>query len=424
MMPLVFAATMSLSLDQAIATGLQRNIDYRTAIAQTAFVRGELTAARSQRYPSISLADSHQTQSAGSIPQLTLPVPNGSGGYTTETIALAATTTDTLAGTASLALFRGGAISGSIGQATAQYAAAVASAEATRADTVARVTEAYFTLAAARADDQVAADALAVQEQNVALAKKRVDAGASPRAYLLQQQLSEANARTNKIDADNAVTVANAALLDVLDLTSGTAIVPTEALERTYPVFALDELQKQAHEQRPELRAAQSAVEAAAFAVRIARSGWFPTVAVNATESNTRPAVLGAPQPQLVATLLATWRLFDGGLTLGNVQAAQAGVDEANLQLEGLRKNIDLDVEQSYDDYEAALARIDAAKSAKAIAAENARVAKLRFANGVGTALELSDATVQDTQAQSGYIRAQARARIALATLLRASGAL
>jgi outer membrane protein TolC len=424
MIPLVFAATLTLSLDDAVSTGLKRNIAYRTAIAQAQGLHGTLVAAQSQRYPQIDVEDEHQTLSARSVPTLAFPVPNGSGGFTMQTIQLAAPTTDTLGATASLVLFRGGAIGGSIGEATAQYAASIATAQATRADVIARVTEAYFTLAAARADDEVQAQALDVAHQNVLLAQKRVDAGAAPRAYLLQQQLSEANARTNKIDADNAVALGNAALLDVLDLEAGTSVVPTESLERSYPSFALDRLRAQAREQRPELRAAQSAVDAAEYAIRVASATNLPSVAVSATESNTRPALAGAGQPQLVATLLATWRLFDGGLTRGNVMTAQAGVAEAELQLEGLRKNIDLDVEQSYDDYQAALARIDAAASAKAIAAENARVAKLRFANGVGTALELSDATVQDTQAQSGYIRAQARARIALATLLRAAGAL
>ncbi|HXW77259.1 MAG TPA: TolC family protein, partial [Candidatus Eremiobacteraceae bacterium] len=62
--------------------------------------------------------------------------------------------------------------------------------------------------------------------------------------------------------------------------------------------------------------------------------------------------------------------------------------------------------------------------SGQASADENLRVTRIRYRAGVGTSLELADALLADTQAQTQYVSAQAGLRTALVVLQRAAGLL
>ncbi len=418
------AAIMSLSLNNALDIALERNIPYHIALLEAKRTQGALIAANAQSFPSLSIGDTRQTTSAYAIPRFSFPLPNTNGSFTNQTLALGNPTSNTIAGAAQITIYQGGAIRATVGQASATYAAALGQTLAARANCLAEVTRAYWNFTSAIANAVVASEAATLAHENEEIARQRFRAGTASHADLLEQQLTEANAHSRLIDARMTVALDNAALVHVLHLAPGTSIVPRDRLTAPDARFSLVQLQDKALRQRAELQSAQSAFDAARFAVKVARSTSLPTVIVGATEESTHPAPLGAGQPALTTTLEATWRLFDGGLTRGHMQAAEAQVDEAGLQLDGLRADIALQVEQAFDTYQAAIEHIATAQAAKRFAAEHLRTERLRFANGVGTALELSDATVSEAQAENDEITAEANAHVALNEILRSVGEL
>jgi len=227
-----------------------------------------------------------------------------------------------------------------------------------------------------------------------------------------------------QVQADNAAALANASLANELNVDLGSTIQPTEALEISAPSYELPDMLADARAKRPEVSAAASAVAIADNTVREARSGLLPTIALEVSDAGTKPNFQNIPQPQLSETLSVTWKLFDSGLTHGKVAEATADVDKAKINLQQLENGVDLEVREAYLNYVAAKAQVSAALSGQTSADENLRVTRLRYRSGVGTSLELSDALLADTQAQTQYVDSQANLRIALVALQRAAGLL
>jgi outer membrane protein len=120
--------------------------------------------------------------------------------------------------------------------------------------------------------------------------------------------------------------------------------------------------------------------------------------------------------------LQITWNFFDGLKTPGLVRQAQANLDNANASLTAEELQVRFDVEQAdatlLASKEALLASQDALVNAK----EQLRLAEQRYATGVGSIIELSDAQVAATSAGAQLVQARFTLATARAQLLAALG--
>ncbi|HXW77440.1 MAG TPA: TolC family protein [Candidatus Eremiobacteraceae bacterium] len=411
------APTMTLSLNDAITTALANNLSYRSAQADVNAAAARIVQAAAGRYPTLSVGDAHQhTQSAGAF---VLPSPNGP-----VRIPITATNYNSYNETVQWAINAGGPVEAAVGQASAGYQAAQSDLAATRAQVIDDTTSAYFGLIEARKAATIADLAVSVAQDDVKTSQELYSAGTVPQADVLRQQVSLANAQVAQVQADNAAALANANLANLLNVNLGSTIEPSESLTVAAPSYTLDDLLAEASVKRPEIAAAKSAVEIAQDAVREARAGTLPTFSVQLQNASTTPNFFNVKQPQLSETLAVTWALFDGGLTHGKVAEATADVDKAGVNLQQLKNGVDLEVREAFFNYTAAQAQVAAASSGQASADENLRVTRIRYRAGVGTSLELADALLADTQAQTQYVSAQAGLRTALVVLQRAAGLL
>lgn len=422
----VAAATgqhLSLSLDDAIKAALANNLTYRQSRADERIAMARVTQAGAGRIPTLGTGYSyvHNQYAAGF--NVVTPTPSG---LKSEFVPISAKDINNVNATLQYALYTGGAVQAAIGQAAAGLAAAESQSAAARANVIRDTVEAYFRLVAARRNADIAHHAVTVAEENLRTAEELFGAGTAARADVLRQQVTLADAKTKAIRADNEAALANAGLANLLNIDLGSDITSTEPLEQRVgaPSANLDFYLSSAKEKRPELAAAQDAVLIADRAVQAARAPALPTVAVQVEEASSKPNFLGVPQPQLVEMLSATWKLFDGGLTRGKVAEAHEQVDKAKLALQQLQNSVDLEVRQAYLNLLAVTAQLDVARTAQTSADENLRVSRIRYKAGVGTALELSEALLQDEQAQQQLVSALADLRIAMANLARASGRL
>jgi outer membrane protein TolC len=173
--------------------------------------------------------------------------------------------------------------------------------------------------------------------------------------------------------------------------------------------------------------------EAAAATVRQTFRDFFPNLVGSGSYGVT--GVTGAPAFNSRSTngfvdsgnewnvgLTLNWTIFDGGGKVARYKEAKANLEASQARVRDTELQIWQNVEQSYLNLGEAEERIGAARKAVESAEENYQLARGRFDAGVANIIELTDAQLALTQAQSDEAQALSDYRIAIARLERALG--
>ncbi|GHA66443.1 TolC family protein [Pontibacter akesuensis] len=116
--------------------------------------------------------------------------------------------------------------------------------------------------------------------------------------------------------------------------------------------------------------------------------------------------------------------IFDGLRKHYLIQQSKLALENTKLGFETLRQSIDMELAQASTELTNALDVLDARKANMVLAEEIARVAKIKFQEGVGTNLEVVSAETDLREAQTNYYAAMYDALIAKVNLSRATGTL
>lgn len=309
-------------------------------------------------------------------------------------------------------------------------------ARATRLEAIADVRTAYFRAIAGKSLVGVARQTLANRQRHLEQIRGFVHAGTRPDIDLAQAVADEANARVQVIRAENGYAVSRAQLNQAMGTTGGTDY---DVADETFPPqpgedAALGPLIDEAIRARPDLAAMDSQIRAQELTLRAARNGYWPTLnaiagAESAGQSFERTHVLdnfGQVQPQggmtwnLWGGVQLVWPIFQGLLTHGTVREADATLGGLQAQRDGLVQQVWVAVEQSALAVHAAREALVAAGQALAGAQARLKMADGRYAAGVGSIIELSDAELAAAlmaaqQVGAAYDLATARAALCLA---------
>jgi len=182
-----------------------------------------------------------------------------------------------------------------------------------------------------------------------------------------------------------------------------------------------DALVARAQAARPDLAAQRALVDAARADLAAERGGLAPGLTAQASMAAT------AIQPQRAALnweggLGLTVPIWAGGDTRARIAAAAARLDQAQAALDALGIDLYAAVAASSAQVQAARATLEAAGEARDAARERLRLAEGRYAQGLGDAVELSDAQLDATRAELGAVRARFDLAAARAALLAALG--
>ncbi|MCY7379547.1 MAG: TolC family protein [Gemmatimonadaceae bacterium] len=302
-------------------------------------------------------------------------------------------------------------------------------------------------------------DRIAVlQQQNLALATSRVTqveqferAGQAARYDVLRARVERANIEPLTISAQSDRELA---LLDLKRVLNLPVSQPVELVSRIDPAFAaallasIDDTITVA--QRASIRSAELNLAARQLGVRVARaddfttltaffqSGYqafpppgqgFPTTRGSLSPDNCAP---NAPATQRCqnggffsdrqAGLNFSVPVFDGFRVRSNVDLARAQARLAELQLQQQREAVSLDAARARAELRRSRAVFAARQQNAAEADEAFRLATLRYARGLSTQLEVSDAQLALLTAQSTEARATYDLVLASADLARALG--
>lgn len=297
-----------------------------------------------------------------------------------------------------------------------------------------------------------------LQDRNLALAGSRLTqveqferAGRAARYDVLRSRVERANIEPLAIQARNDRELA---LLDLKRLLNVPVEQPIALVTRIDSASAAGLIAAVADSlsevDRASVRSAELTVAARRLGVSVARADYFPTVSVFVQSGYQAFPALGQGFPRINGALTTNacpvgsaagrvcqnggWfsdrqlglnlsmPVFDGLRVHSNVDLAQAQLRLAELQLRQQREAVSVDVARARAELRRASAVFAARQQNSQEADEAFRLATLRFARGLSTQLEVSDAQVALLTAQSTEARATYDLFLASADLARAHG--
>lgn len=272
----------------------------------------------------------------------------------------------------------------------------------------------YLTLAADSLE-QAAARRLEVAEEALRQARLRGDAGLVERSTVTRSELESATARTELIRSRSGTLKARYALFYLLGAEPGqlqadnawpVLQAPDDSTNKPAP-FA--ELLAEAQRLRGDLLANQARAEAARFAAEEPVTDTLPKLFLRAEGTYTDDAsrTFRGDTTDWRAALVATWDLYDGGARYGRRERLASVAREQALIAEATRRRLGLELSNGLSDLGTAIASVEQAQVRVKVAQQNAEEIRIRFQQGLSTALEQADANVAEYEAQIELARSR-----------------
>lgn len=282
----------------------------------------------------------------------------------------------------------------------------------------------YLTLAADSLE-QAAIRRLAVAEEALRQARLRAEAGLVERSTVTRSELESATARTELIRSRSGALKARYALFyllgaepDQLQADNSWPVLqaPEEIPTKPAPFAAL---LSEAQQARGDLLASQARAEAARFAAEEPLTDTLPKIFLRAEGNYTDEAsrTYRGDTTDWRAALVASWELYDGGARYGRRERLASLAREQALVVEAARRRLGLQLSNGLSDLATASASVEQAQVRVTVAQQNAAEIRIRFQQGLSTALEQADANVAEYEAQIELARSRFNQQQAQLTL-------
>jgi outer membrane protein TolC len=429
--------TLRLSVEDAVTRALRSSDEALLALAQVDVADAQVTVARATGLPQLRLNTTYSRAFKNARATAVGQVFNQPNTYNVNL-------------NLSQAVFQGGRIAAASRAASAVREASRLDAQEVRASVTVDVQRAYLN---ALVTERVAS----IQDENLSLATARVTqvqqlqaAGRVARYDLLRARVERANIEPLVIQARNEQELALLELKRVLNIPVEQPVVLTSTLDADAATTLFASLgDTTGMPERASIRAAELEVRAREQGVRIARADLLPTVSFSFLSGYQAfpPPGMGFPSrfgeasptfcPEPNATrscqnggwfedrslaLTLSWPVFDGFRARANIDLARAQQRLAELQLQQAREAVTIEVARARAELRRVRALFEAQQQNAVEAREAFDLATLRFARGLSTQLEVSDAQFALLTAQTNQVRTTHDLYLAGAELARALG--
>ena len=271
---------------------------------------------------------------------------------------------------------------------------------------------------------------VAVNERNVTnrdsqlqLASSRFNSGLGGADDVLTAQTAKGDAVVALVQARTTEDAAKVSLLQTLGLDPQTPVNVGDEGATPVAIDRFDDFVTQALDRRPEVMRAKASIDAARFGARAAKTTSSPVLSGNVWFGTNDPGFPwggGGYGMELVLSV----PLYDGGLTAGAVQQAEAALKAAKSDLITAQLQVRTDVSQAYLAVRGAEHQDQAAKINVDNARESLRIAEGRYKSGVGLFLDIINAQAALLTTETNEATAQAEVYRQRATLQHAGGLL
>ncbi|WP_431262333.1 efflux transporter outer membrane subunit [Roseateles chitinivorans] len=410
-------------LDEVVATALDQNRSLRASAAAVERVRAQYRVTAADRLPEIGVGASATRQRT----------TNGDGATTTYGVNL---------GLASYEIDLFNRLGSLEGAALSRFLAEQETQRSARLSLAAEVATAWLSLAAAQQRLALNRELRDSQQRSLDLAERQYALGAASGLDRARARTAFESARGDAAESVSAVTQARLQLellvgqplpdrlLPTAQEAQGAAGVPTASIGSTASgVTALPAipggLPAEVLLQRPDLRAAERRLRAAAFDVGAARAARFPRLTLTASAGTRSPDLDG-----LFKSGSGVWSIvpqidlpiFDGGQRRAQVEVSEASRQEALAGYESALQSAFREVADALAVRDQLAERLDAQQAQVDAAEQSQRLAERSYRLGGSSQLELLDAQRQLTTARRALVTLRQTEQANRVALLRALG--
>lgn len=408
-----------LTLERAIEIAMRQQPSLRQSRAQLEAAQGRVDLARVARNPTIAL---DATAGTGSTFAVSGGAAAGGGSRGPDFLSHAESTG--LGASANWRIYDFGQTAANIRAAELNAEAFAAAVSTTTLDIRTNVETSYLEAVARRRLIQVAEATVKSEDTHLDQARRFVAAQAKDPIEVAQAQSRAANARSALAQAQSNEAIALANLRSAIGWVDP-ANSPIVAAEWPTPAATeppgLAALVDTARKNRPEIIQLDRELAAADASLAAARAERRPVLSASA-QTQWQPGTGNwSPEPSWSAGLSLTWSLFDGGRSAADTRIASANLQGAAATRDALLVSLTSQLDSARSQIVANRANVAASTQAVAAARAQLQLAEARYAQGLGSQIELADAQTAVTTAEGNLVQAEFQLATAWAQLHRAT---
>jgi len=300
--------------------------------------------------------------------------------------------------------------------------------EKDKEDITQNIINTYFTLYKATETKKIIDENIGQIKQRLTEVQDAYNRGSAIQNDVLRVQLQLSNTQLALIEANNNISIVNYNFDIMLGMPTTTQIELDSASMFTPALLKnSDEYQKDAIDNRMELKADNARTSAAQTGIKIAKSSLMPSVGVGADFTYANPnqryfPIVDQFEPTWDAGINLRWNITDLFTNKHQVAEAQASYSQSQVAYDMHTDQIKMEVNSSFTAYNESLKKIDVAKIAVTQAEENYKTLTSRYNNHVALLSDLLDANNLLLQSKINETLAYADSELAYKNLLKATG--
>lgn len=402
---------LTLSLDEAVSTGLDRNRDLEIARLDRDIASQKVREAWADMLPQLDAGFDYTRTLEPSI----IYFPDIEGGDLTRLIPLEVSLDNSMSASLSLTqpLFDLKAIAG-IRASTTVKKISMESYRKIKAEVISNIKTSYYNVLIAAEQVKILEQSIARWETALRDSRSLFKEGVAADIDTLQAFLSVENIKPDLIEAKNQAVIVRTKFKNIIGLDLVQNVILSDSLVYQPGKYPQDvsAAYAEALAARPEVRQFELQVEADAQNVSKTRAERFPTItAVGQLQAQTQfddgTAIENTDWP--VTSYIGaqvSLPLFTGFRTSAQVEQAKLGRLQSIARHEDLKADIRAELEMKLSDLEESRKRIEVQDRTIRTAERSYEITQLRFREGVGSQLELSEAELQLNKAKTNYLQA------------------
>lgn len=257
---------------------------------------------------------------------------------------------------------------------------------------------------------------VAVGEKQLELAKQlesvtreRYDAGEAPKTDLLRASVEVARSKRELFTLENAVRLSREELSSIsgTDLADHDLLVPDIFWPQELD-SSMDQLVVMAWTNRKDIKSLESRVQSRMYELKSTKRGCWPRLSTNAEYQLVDPDTLTQRNNFWTAALRLDIPIFDRRETLLNIQKVKAQLKQDQLELERMRKDVEVQVADSWLSVSTSKENLAVLAEEVVVEEENYRTLNKRYQHGQATNIDLTDAfqrliAIKAGQANEGF---------------------